>query len=677
MSASSSFLKVLSRFTIVFLLLIQFAPFPTTNAENRGDPSISILHPSDGKTLEGMVTISWKAYNLEDTGHFILYVVDDNNKTFELDNIDCEDGNGTYDYNWDTTRNDPLLQHKIRVEYYEDNHGFVCSEETDEYFELTPPTVTVIIPNGGEILSETIRLKWSVSYITEDGIFYLYYSDDGYYWTEIDDFYVNEDETTFSYNWSVKYVDLGNNFKIKVEYKDYFDNSFSDESNSVFTIEPPPCLDLNFLNGVTVKPSGVVIFFSAQTCEGEPVTDMEATDFTVYEDSSKVSVYESQQTILNKEVGFDLSTILLLDMSGSIIESGQLPTLQEAAKGFIDKVAEEQKTGIFLFDGREEIEQWAALTNNKEDLKARIDDLSNYQVQDPSTNLNGAIIKGLAQLGGEDFVTDKTYQLKVGSLVVFTDGTDQASRNSNWEAQNAVLRSEHNVFTIGLGGEIDEEHLQNLGENGFEFADDTENVTAAFNKIAERIKKASQKFYVLAYCSPKRAGDHIVTLDGDWKGSKETISYDFNADGFESGCNPFTIESDLSILQGTKNVDDRDNEKMDSTVSEKERETNSIFFLAGMIGGVIVLIIIITIILVVSSKKKKRKRGRNEPEYSSIPPVPRPPMVRDTYTQQDSPQHNPEHIQWSEPCPRCGSQMNPDIQGGMICTLCGYRGRRV
>ena len=127
MSASSSFLKVLSRFTIVFLLLIQFAPFPTTNAENRGDPSISILHPSDGKTLEGMVTISWKAYNLEDTGHFILYVVDDNNKTFELDNIDCEDGNGTYDYNWDTTRNDPLLQHKIRVEYYEDNHGFVCS----------------------------------------------------------------------------------------------------------------------------------------------------------------------------------------------------------------------------------------------------------------------------------------------------------------------------------------------------------------------------------------------------------------------------------------------------------------------------------------------------------------------------------------------------------------------
>ena len=672
MSSWSFIPKVLSGIILIFLLFTQITSYPISSAETRSEPSITILYPTGGETLGGSATISWKAHDLEDTGRFVLYIVDSDDNAHELDSIDCDDGDGTYEYNWDTTLNDPQLQYKIQIDYYENYYDLICSEELDEYFRLTPPVINIISPNGGEILNQTVSITWSISYITDNSRCYLYYSEDGFYWDEIDVYYIYWEEYPFSYNWSVENIDFGDCFKIKVEYEDDFDNIFLDESNNFFSIEPPPSLHLEFLNGVTVKPSGVVIFFSAQTHEGEPVTDMEASDFTVYEDDTKVSAYESQQTILNKEVGYNLSTILLLDMSGSIIESGQLPTLQEAAKGFIEKVAGEQKTGIFLFDGREEIEKWAVPTNNKEELKKRIDDLSDYQIQDPSTNLNGAIIKGLNQLGSDDSVSDQTYKLKVGSLVVFTDGTDQAARSTNREAQNAVMYSEHNVFTIGLGGEIDEEHLQNLGKNGFEFADNTKNVTSAFNKIAGEIKKASQKFYLLAYCSPKRAGYHSVTLEGNWRGAIDKISYNFDADGFESGCDPFTIESDLSLLQNIDDGNEIIDRDGDAVGIKEEHSSGSSYCLLSIISATLIaIIIIITIIIVILRRKKKRKQERGDQDYSPMSYY-SPHLKSDSNAVRGDPIDGGEEVHWSESCPRCGSHMNQDIYGKSICTKCKY-----
>jgi len=56
----------------------------------------------------------------------------------------------------------------------------------------------------------------------------------------------------------------------------------------------------------------------------------------------------------------------------------------------------------------------------------------------------------------------------------------------------------------------------------------------AFIEIANEIGRESKKYYVLGYCSPKRAGNHSVTLQ--LTGYSGNLTYGFNADNFTPGC---------------------------------------------------------------------------------------------------------------------------------------------
>src|SRR6185436_14255536 len=86
------------------------------------------------------------------------------------------------------------------------------------------------------------------------------------------------------------------------------------------------------------KPSNVAVYFTVDTWKGEPVPGLTADQFHIYEDDKLVSPFESKQTILNPEVAAMHYTLLLVDMSGSVAKSGQLPALQEAVNAFTSKV---------------------------------------------------------------------------------------------------------------------------------------------------------------------------------------------------------------------------------------------------------------------------------------------------------------------------------------------------
>jgi hypothetical protein len=167
---------------------------------------------------------------------------------------------------------------------------------------------------------------------------------------------------------------------------------------------------------------------------------------------------------------------------------------------------------------------------------------------DVSTNLNGAVLHGLGVLDARQDAMARG-QLFSGSLVVFTDGTDQAGRVADEAAVSAVAASPHACFTIGLGGETDELHLEALGRNGFAWAADSDGLGNAFDTIAEDIRAESGKHYILGYCSPKRKGTHRVTLRvKDYAGS---ISYTFAADTFTGGCDPLAITDGFEPGSGT------------------------------------------------------------------------------------------------------------------------------
>jgi hypothetical protein len=306
--------------------------------------------------------------------------------------------------------------------------------------------------------------------------------------------------------------------------------------------------NFSLLMGHVQKPSNIYLFFSVEDAAGQPVTGLREDDFEIYENDRLISRYESSQTIIPNPTLYTMATVLLLDMSGSILESQTLTPLKASAKAFLDSIAGEegQEVAIYLFDGRESIRQLVGFTKDSRALQSAIDALSKATITgdpgyDISTNLNGAVQQGITVLNEHQSQIAEG-ALFTGTLVTFTDGTDQAARVSNSAAVESVTAAPHYSFGIGLGGEIDENHLRNLGKDGFAWAENTEELDGAFAKIAATIRSQSGKHYILGYCTPKRSAEHTVTLTA--KDHAGALSFAFSADGFQGGCDP------LDILQG-------------------------------------------------------------------------------------------------------------------------------
>lgn len=295
-------------------------------------------------------------------------------------------------------------------------------------------------------------------------------------------------------------------------------------------------LQLHTVDSTYERPSNVAVYFTVDTDDGEPVPGLAADAFKIYEDGALVSAYESRQTILNPQVAAVHYTLLLVDMSASMVESGQVPQLVAAADAFTTRVGAVQQVAVYTFDGREDIQEVVGFTRSEGGATSAIHALENRDVRDPSTNLHGAVLKGIEVLRAQ--MERSTLQLRFGTLVVFTDGTDRAARVSRDDMLDAVDGAGMDVYAIGVGGEIDVDELTALGKNGFVRAESGERLQQAFDQIAQRIEGYSKRFYLLSYCSPARAGQHEVTIEAEAQGATGSLTYTFDAEGFGPNCDP-------------------------------------------------------------------------------------------------------------------------------------------
>jgi hypothetical protein len=297
-------------------------------------------------------------------------------------------------------------------------------------------------------------------------------------------------------------------------------------------------LTVTRINSEQDKPNNVWVFFTVEDGD-DPVAGLTAEDFEIYEDDKRVSTYESQQVIQNPEVAAVMYTMLLLDMSGSVTESGQADPLVDAAGVFSERVGKTQKVGVYAFDGDDEIHSVVPFTETSGSVEGGLEGLRGYKAKDPSTNLNGAVPLALEEL---KVALDKDKRpLKFGTLVVFTDGTDRAGRVSREEMLEAMDKDEYahyEIYAIGVGAEMEEKQLDEIGRDGVEMADDPGKVRESFEKVAQRIEDHTKRFYLLSYCTPARKGDHAVRIDAvrhNEKGRKDgqgSLTYEFNADGY-------------------------------------------------------------------------------------------------------------------------------------------------
>ncbi len=303
-------------------------------------------------------------------------------------------------------------------------------------------------------------------------------------------------------------------------------------------------LNVKLINSQQKKPNNVWMFFTV-TDGKEPVGGLVADDFVISEDGDPISKFESKQLIQNPEVAAVMYTMLLVDVSGSITESGQADALVDAAKAFAERVGKTQKVGVYAFDGEEKIHSVVPFTEAQGSVQGGLEGLRKYKPKDPSTNLHGGVVEGIKTLHTE-LEKDKR-PLKFGTLVVFSDGTDRANRMTRDQMKDELGKDEYEdyqLFAIGVGAEIEKAGLNDIGREGTELAQDQSKVKEVFDKVAAKIEQQTKRFYLLSYCTPARKGEHEVRVEAIRPNPKASgvVDYKFNSDGFgpPPDCDPKT-----------------------------------------------------------------------------------------------------------------------------------------
>lgn len=305
--------------------------------------------------------------------------------------------------------------------------------------------------------------------------------------------------------------------------------------------------DVELIEAKAEMPAKVRLFFKVDLGDEHLFTSLEPTDFEIFEDGSLISRLESQAQIQREEGEFLFSSVLLLDLSGSVLNDTELPKVKSAAISFVESVMPlsddnlygSKEMAVYWFDGEEEIHSLVSFTPDRAELVDGISSIAEDISNDNSTNLNGSVIQGLSVINARLNVTKLNPDISTaGSLVIFTDGTDQAGRVSTSAAQKAVREAgnDNSIFTIGLGDEIDEGILNTFGREGFELAENSIDLNASFLSVAQKVESESNSFYVLEYCTPKRSGSHTIELRAMYENQFGSFTTKFTADGFIGGC---------------------------------------------------------------------------------------------------------------------------------------------
>ncbi|GGW44216.1 vWA domain-containing protein [Arenibacter certesii] len=309
-------------------------------------------------------------------------------------------------------------------------------------------------------------------------------------------------------------------------------------------------LVLSIQNQFTTLPGKVSVFFRVSDKEGKPVSGLEANQFTIYEQGrndacfNKISPSESSARISPNAQIFNSNTVLVLDLSNSVLDSS-LEELKSASISFVNNVmpatdSEVFKMAIYWFNGEDKLHSLTPLTHVKQNLINSINGINKNISKDPSTDLYGAVIKSTDT--AEKLLKESTTNDRIGaaSVVIFTDGTDQASRYTESAAVQKVDRANNNIsyFSIGLGNEIDPSILKKIGKTHSVFATDKAQLETTFNEISKRVSERANSFYLFEYCSPKRdgSGENNLAIQVKYGNREGAVQTKFNAKGFTGGC---------------------------------------------------------------------------------------------------------------------------------------------
>jgi VWFA-related protein len=264
----------------------------------------------------------------------------------------------------------------------------------------------------------------------------------------------------------------------------------------------------------------------ARAQENEPlqvkITQVDTSDFptvTVYVsvlDSTgepapvsldRILLYENGKLIKPESItgigeSYPLTTLLLIDISGSMSYIGKIDAAKTAAIAYVDQMRPDDEAGILSFNSQ--IIYLQAFTSDHDRLQSAIQGLS----AETNTALYDAILQGVDLLQN---VTGRK------AMIVLSDGMDTASKNQEADVLAVLGSEDFSISTIGLGDPtqktdtfsgINEPLLIDLAQRAggqYGRTDDP----AALRAIYEQYGRGLQSEYVITYISPSTLRDGV------------------------------------------------------------------------------------------------------------------------------------------------------------------------
>ena len=305
-------------------------------------------------------------------------------------------------------------------------------------------------------------------------------------------------------------------------------------------------MDVNMVAQSSQKPNQVAYYLAVRDGD-KAITDLRETAFEITENGAVLNNRDIKLTLLDRESVAKHHVLILVDMSGTVDDPGWRGLMSSAVTKVADRLRYNQSVSVYAFDGGKDIYPIAEFS--REHSKERvamppIAELSNYKQHDTSRNLNGAILQALDKLDGI-LIKDKR-PLHVGNILLITRGPDLAGRVSDEQAQDALRNRDHHRVAVSMGTEDAQDVAREYGSEGAVHTKTVEELETALFDSAALLDDIYRQYYLVAYCSPARAGTRHVhlqveTFDQDGDSRKGSFNSEFNADDFGSECDLTTL----------------------------------------------------------------------------------------------------------------------------------------
>jgi hypothetical protein len=296
------------------------------------------------------------------------------------------------------------------------------------------------------------------------------------------------------------------------------------------------CYRMKQLSQTTTIPTDrrVSMLFQVLSCNSNNgVSGLKTDDFQVLENGGSIDS-ESLASFDPKQVPFSMRTLLLLDVSSSVLS--QIPQIKEACKALINQKLPDQSFAIYIFD--KNTRRLRDFTTSKDELLMAIEQIPSSGLEN-STNLYGAIMN-VAKLVPSKYTAT---EISDGSVIIFTDGRHNADPGLTVENAKAAVKGV-NVYVAALkSSDLSEDPLKAIaasGENGGYFiADKIDVLKEQFLQIQQRISNWASSYYLVNYRSPitnpqNRTNTLEIKIKGNtYKGNDKSINTTFNSFGFK------------------------------------------------------------------------------------------------------------------------------------------------